>query len=126
MIATSIIATPTKTEQLIKELKARELFYQTTDHNQTTEINAIYCGFDATALSLQVGNLLCLAYLRLVHKHDIHTIAILGGATSHIGDPIGKNETRKKLDVEQVLSLIHISEPTRRTPIPYAVFCLKK
>lgn len=93
-------------QELIKELSARELLYQITNNDANQVIKKAYCGFDATAISLQVGNLLCLSFMRLLHKHNIPTISILGGATTQIGDPTGKNETRKKIDNEVILKNI--------------------
>lgn len=88
-----------KTKNFIKIIKERELFYQTTDLNQEIEITGLYCGFDATAKSLQIGNLLCLSFLRLAQENDIPTIALLGGATTKVGgDPTDKHETRKKIE----------------------------
>jgi len=66
--------------------------------DENFKINGIYCGFDATAKSLQIGNLLCISFLRLAQKTGIKTIALLGGATTKVGDPTGKNEARKKLE----------------------------
>jgi len=89
-------------QKLIEEIKARQLFYQTTDGKETTAITGVYCGFDATAISLQIGNLLCISLLRLFDKHNVPTIALLGGATTRAGDPVGKMETRKKLANTQI------------------------
>ncbi len=106
---------------LIEDIKARELFYQTTDHNHTVETKGTYCGFDATALSLQIGNLLCLSLLRLFDKHKVKTIAVLGGATTSVGgDPTWKNDTRNKLDANQVEKNIEVIEKQIKSLIPNA------
>lgn len=115
------MTTQTKTQQLMDEIKARGLLHQTTDHANVIEIKKIYCGFDATALSLQVGNLLTLSYLRLVDKHNIGTIAILGGATTRVGgDPSQKTETRKKLENAQILDNLSIIEKQIKSLVPNA------
>ena len=59
-------------------------------------INA-YIGFDSTAPSLHVGSLLQIMCLRLLQKHGHRPIVLLGGGTTRIGDPSGKEETRKIL-----------------------------
>jgi len=87
--------------KFIEELKKKELLYQQTN-TQTKEVTGIYCGFDGTAESLQIGNLHGLAVLRLAYKHNIPTIALVGGATSQVGDPSEKSETRKKIENNQV------------------------
>ena len=56
----------------------------------------------------------------LPHKIDLEAIKTNPSA---IHNTVQKKEERRQM---QCLSLIHISEPTRRTPISYAVFCLKK
>lgn len=94
--------TSSDSQKLIEEIKARQLFYQTTDGKEVTPITGVYCGFDATAISLQIGNLLCISLLRLFDNHNVPTIALLGGATTRAGDPVGKMETRKKLANAQI------------------------
>lgn len=60
----------------------------------------VYCGFDPTADSLHVGNLLAL--IGLLHFRDAghHVLAVLGGATAQIGDPSGKTSERERLSAE--------------------------
>ncbi len=57
-----------------------------------------YIGFDCTARSLHVGSLLQIMILRLMQKHGHQPIVLLGGGTTLIGDPSGKDSTRKILD----------------------------
>ena len=64
-------------------------------------INA-YIGFDSTASSLHVGSLLQIMCLRLLQKHGHRPIVLLGGGTTRIGDPSGKEETRKILSEKQI------------------------
>jgi len=57
-----------------------------------------YIGFDCTAVSLHAGNLTQILILRWLQKCGHKPIALLGGGTTKIGDPSGKDETRKILD----------------------------
>ena len=63
----------------------------------------LYCGFDPTADSLHVGNLVPLLALRRFQFFDHHPIAVAGGATGSIGDPSGKTAERQLL-TQEVLS----------------------
>ena len=56
-----------------------------------------YIGFDCTAQSLHVGSLLQIMILRLMQKHGHRPVVLLGGGTTLIGDPSGKDSTRKIL-----------------------------
>lgn len=62
----------------------------------------VYCGFDPTADSLHVGNLLALVGLLHFRNAGHHMLAVLGGATAQIGDPSGKTNERERLSVEAV------------------------
>ncbi|CAL9695111.1 unnamed protein product [Knipowitschia caucasica] len=62
----------------------------------------IYCGFDPTADSLHVGNLLAVVGLLHFRNAGHHVLALLGGATAHIGDPSGKTAEREPLSPEDV------------------------
>ncbi len=57
-----------------------------------------YIGFDCTASSLHVGSLLQIMVLKLMQKHGHQPIVLLGGGTTLIGDPSGKDSTRKILE----------------------------
>ena len=61
-----------------------------------------YIGFDCTASSLHVGSLLQIMILRLMQKHGHKPIVLLGGGTTLIGDPSGKDSTRKILDEKKI------------------------
>ena len=61
-----------------------------------------YIGFDCTAPSLHVGSLLQIMCLRLLQKHGHQPIILLGGGTTRIGDPSGKEETRKILSEKEI------------------------
>jgi tyrosyl-tRNA synthetase len=91
----------------LKEFKDRGYFYQCTDEVGLSELlnsksNNAYIGFDSTAPSLHVGSLLQIMCLRLLQKHGHRPIVLLGGGTTRIGDPSGKEETRKILSEKQI------------------------
>jgi len=84
---------------ILDELQYRGLIYQTTNLEglrKRLEQGKItlYCGFDPTAESLHVGNLLMLITLKRFQLRGHQPIVIVGGATGLIGDPSGKNEER--------------------------------
>ena len=91
----------------LKEFKEREYFNQCTSFdelNQLMDTKKIrgYIGFDCTAESLHVGSLLQIMCLRLLQKHGHQPIILLGGGTTRIGDPSGKEETRKMLSEKEI------------------------
>lgn len=63
-----------------------------------------YCGFDATAPSLHVGSLIQIMLLRWFQKTGNKPIVLLGGGTTKIGDPSGKDEARKLLTASEINS----------------------
>lgn len=60
----------------------------------------VYCGFDPTADSLHVGNLLALVGLLHFRNAGHHVLAVLGGATAQIGDPSGKTSERERMSAD--------------------------
>jgi len=68
----------------------------------TRERVAGYIGFDLTAQSLHVGSLIAIMTLRWLQKCGHRPIVLLGGGTTKIGDPSGKDETRQMLTPEQI------------------------
>src|ERR1044072_4878873 len=64
---------------------------------QSSRITA-YIGFDCTAPSLHVGSLVQIMMLRWMQKTGHRPIALMGGGTTKIGDPSGKDESRSLLD----------------------------
>ena len=91
----------------LKEFKERDYFNQCTSFdelNQLMDTKKIrgYIGFDCTAQSLHVGSLLQIMCLRLLQKHGHQPIILLGGGTTRIGDPSGKEETRKMLSEKEI------------------------
>ena len=92
---------------IIDELEWRGLFADCTDRAALTERLAkgpitLYCGFDPTADSLHVGNLVPLLALRRFQMFGHHPIALAGGATGMVGDPSGKSSERNLQTPEQV------------------------
>ena len=65
-----------------------------------------YIGFDATASSLHVGNLVSIMLLRRLQQAGHKPIVVMGGGTTKVGDPSGKDESRKLLTTEQIDSNI--------------------
>ena len=93
--------------KFLNEFIDRGFFYQCTNKEllsnilDKNKINA-YIGFDSTAPSLHVGSLLQIMCLRLLQKHGHRPIVLLGGGTTRIGDPSGKEKTRKILSEEEI------------------------
>jgi len=93
--------------KFLKEFKDRGFFYQCTSEEDLSKlldkekING-YIGFDCTAESLHVGSLLQIMCLRLLQKHGHRPIVLLGGGTTRIGDPSGKDKTRKILNEKEI------------------------
>jgi len=87
----------------INEITGRGFFHQCTDQNKLSNLISrksikAYIGFDCTAPSLHVGSLLQIMCLRLLQKYGHQPIILLGGGTTLIGDPSGKDATRKILE----------------------------
>jgi tyrosyl-tRNA synthetase len=84
---------------ILEELEWRGLYADCTDCDALAKRLAegpitLYCGFDPTADSLHVGNLVPLFALRRFQQHGHHPIALAGGATGMVGDPSGKSDER--------------------------------
>ncbi len=93
--------------KFLKEFKDRGFFYQCTNETELSELLnqkkiKAYIGFDCTAESLHVGSLLQIMCLRLLQKHGHQPIVLLGGGTTRIGDPSGKDKTRKILTEKEI------------------------
>ncbi len=90
---------------LLKELHWRGFTQQATPgleaHLAKGPVTA-YCGFDGTAPSLQLGNLMPVMLLRHLQLHGHRPIVLLGGGTGLIGDPSGKRTERPLLSREQL------------------------
>ena len=93
--------------KFLKEFKDRGFFYQCTDENNLSQLMdkkkiKAYIGFDCTAESLHVGSLLQIMCLRLLQNYGHQPIVLLGGGTTRIGDPSGKDKTRKILSDKEI------------------------
>ncbi len=72
------------------------------DEALMAETQTAYVGYDCTASSLHVGNLLSIMMLHWFQETGHRPIALMGGGTSRVGDPSGKDETRKLLTADQI------------------------
>ena len=91
----------------LSEMTTRGFLNQCTDLDKLKKIsdkNAIkaYIGFDTTAPSLHVGSLMQIMVLRLLQRYGHQPIVLLGGGTTLIGDPSGKDSTRKILKEKEI------------------------
>jgi len=99
--------TLTYKSEFLRVLDERGFIHQMTD---AAALDAALCkgpvtgyiGFDATANSLHVGNLVSIMLLRWLQKTGHRPITLLGGATTKVGDPSGRDETRKLLTDEDI------------------------
>ncbi|MCW2727014.1 MAG: Tyrosine--tRNA ligase [Frankiales bacterium] len=92
---------------ILGELSWRGLIAQTTDLDALRRDLAagpltLYCGFDPTAESLHVGNLMPLLTLRRFQLAGHRPIALAGGATGFVGDPSGRDSERTLMDAETI------------------------
>ena len=93
--------------KFLKEFIDRGYFYQCTGKEELSKLLdkekiRAYIGFDCTAQSLHVGSLLQIMCLRLLQKHGHRPIVLLGGGTTRIGDPSGKDKTRKIITEKEI------------------------
>ena len=93
--------------KFLKEFTERGYFFQCTNEQDLSKLldkSKIkgYIGFDCTAESLHVGSLLQIMCLRLLQKHGHQPIVLLGGGTTRIGDPSGKDQTRAILNEKTI------------------------
>ncbi|MEM7399541.1 MAG: tyrosine--tRNA ligase [Pseudomonadota bacterium] len=101
----------TAKSDLIHELSSRGYIHQCTDEAgldalARNEIITGYIGFDCTAPSLHVGNLVSIMLLRKLQQTGHRPIVLIGGGTTKVGDPSGKDEARKLLDDATIASNI--------------------
>ena len=92
----------TTKSEFLNELRTRGYVHQCTDEAvldklARTERLTGYIGFDCTAPSLHVGNLLGIMMLRKLQQNGHRPIVLIGGGTTKVGDPSGKDEARKLL-----------------------------
>ena len=116
----------------LSEFKKRDYFNQCTNSDELEQLMnkkkiRAYIGFDCTAPSLHVGSLLQIMCLRLLQKYGHQPIVLLGGGTTRIGDPSGKEETRKILsekvieknikNIEKIFKIFLKTKNKRTKPI---------
>ena len=93
--------------KFLAEMSSRGYLSQCTDFEKLSEISdkksiSAYIGFDCTAKSLHVGSLLQIMILKMMQKYGHRPIVLLGGGTTLIGDPSGKDSTRKILEKREI------------------------
>jgi tyrosyl-tRNA synthetase len=96
---------------LLKLLDERGYVHQVTDAAAldalaAKEVVSAYIGFDATASSLHVGSLVQIMMLRRLQQAGHRPIVLMGGGTTKVGDPSGKDESRKLLTGEEIAANI--------------------
>ncbi len=105
------MTTPTPQSAFLRDVIARGQFHQCTDFEGLDKAAQAgvtgYIGFDMTAPSLHVGNLTQIMYLRRLQQHGGKPIVLLGGGTTRVGDPSGKDEMRQLLSEEQIVANTH-------------------
>jgi len=95
----------------LHELEARGYIHQATDEAGLDKLARSerltgYIGFDCTAPSLHVGNLVSIMMLRKLQQAGHRPIVLIGGGTTKVGDPSGKDEARKLLSDAEIASNI--------------------
>jgi tyrosyl-tRNA synthetase len=93
--------------EFLRILEARGFIHQCTDPEALDEAACTgrltgYVGFDCTADSLHVGHLISIMMLRWLQRSGHRAIALVGGGTTKVGDPSGKDETRRLLSDEEI------------------------
>src|SRR5260221_8233088 len=99
------------TSSLLKLLDERGYIHQVTDATAldalaSKEVVSAYVGYDATAPSLHVGNLVSIMMLRRLQQAGHKPIVLMGGGTTKVGDPSGKDESRRLLTDEDIAANI--------------------
>jgi tyrosyl-tRNA synthetase len=108
----------------IEEATARGFVHQCTDSEALSAALSAgpvsaYIGFDCTADSLHVGSLVSIMLLRLLQKHGHRPVVLMGGGTTRIGDPSGRDESRLLLTDEVIAANM---AGMRRAFAPYLAF----
>ena len=93
--------------QFIQLMSDRKFIHQITDENELDALMArnritAYIGFDCTADSLHVGSLVQIMMLRHLQKCGHRPIVLMGGGTTKVGDPSGKDDARQLLNDEDI------------------------
>lgn len=110
--------TPQKID-LLEELRWRGLLHQCTDESGLAEHlsegpRRIYCGFDPTADSLTIGNLVPIMTLVHVARAGHEPVVVMGGGTGLVGDPSGKSDERQLMRREQIEANVNAQRPIFR------------
>jgi tyrosyl-tRNA synthetase len=92
---------------LLEELELRGFIHQCTDSDKLNstlkdELITFYIGFDCTAKSLHVGSLMQIMMMRIFQKYGHTPIVLIGEGTTKIGDPSGKDQSRKMLSGQDI------------------------
>src|SRR5262245_49695153 len=103
--------------ELLQTLTARGYLHQCTDLAGLDEkaakgVVTAYVGYDATADSLHIGNLVSIMMLRRLQQAGHRPIALMGGGTTKIGDPSGKDEMRSLVDATTINERIGVIQKT--------------
>jgi len=104
---------------ILSDLDARGLIHDTTDRAALAKRLeegpvSLYCGFDPTADSLHVGNLIGLLTLRRFQLAGHRPVSLAGGATGMVGDPSGKSSERNLLDDDALAGNLELIVPSLR------------
>ena len=97
----------TARSEFLRQVTARGFLHQCTDMEgldalASTKTITAYIGFDCTADSLHVGSLVPIMLLRLLQQSGHKPIVLVGGGTTKVGDPSGKDESRKMLSEREI------------------------
>ena len=103
----TVMSAPALRSDFLRALTERGYVHQCTDLEALDAAAAggpitAYIGFDATADSLHVGNLVSIMLLRRLQQAGHRPIVVMGGGTTKVGDPSGKDESRKLLTSEDI------------------------
>ncbi|MCC3860915.1 tyrosine--tRNA ligase [Pseudemcibacter aquimaris] len=104
---TETIDNYTPKSEFLKVMMERGFIHQCTDPEALDKkllagVVPAYIGFDLTASSLHVGSLVQIMMLRHLQKSGHKPVVLMGGGTTKIGDPSGKDESRQMLTVEKI------------------------
>ncbi|MDA9633049.1 tyrosine--tRNA ligase, partial [Pelagibacteraceae bacterium] len=91
----------------LREINSRGFIYQSSDIDNLDDLMSkkkitAYIGFDITSDSLHIGSLVQLMLLNWLDEFDHNTIALVGGGTTLVGDPSGKDKSRKIMTLNQI------------------------
>ena len=103
--------------EFLREIESRGFIYQSSDIQSLDELMSkkkitAYIGFDITSDSLHIGSLVQLMLLHWLDFYNHNSIALVGGGTTLVGDPSGKDDTRKIITLDQINQNIKKIEKT--------------